>query len=370
MAVFSGLYHPTDMSMLQNMLKQQQQQRQFEQKMAMEAPLTQAQTEKAQAEASRERTLAELPFAGRQMPGAAGRYMALDMIGQKYGYDSTPYLEAKADYDLEKDKMRQTMEYQKSLMESQPKRYATPMAKMVMEQQEIEQGLRPGSTSTGGPGERIEPEVQKKLSAQYKQKLTKDITDPDTRKRAIFATNMEKTLDNLNVDHLVGYSGLKGSIELLNDKRNALKGKPTQRYQDYKNALTAANTLAKQVRQFYGDSITPSVQEGLKHLVNPSSWMEHPDVAKGMFNQFKKILETEADTFFDVLGGREELSRERKPAEQQQEAMPEKMSAGSKILAKDLEVPKFATKEEAVNWYNQQPKTVQNAIKLKYQGGK
>ena len=32
MAVFSGLYHPTDMSMLQNMLKQQQQQRQFGQK--------------------------------------------------------------------------------------------------------------------------------------------------------------------------------------------------------------------------------------------------------------------------------------------------------------------------------------------------
>jgi len=32
MAVFSGLYHPTDMSMLQDMLKQQQQQRQFGQK--------------------------------------------------------------------------------------------------------------------------------------------------------------------------------------------------------------------------------------------------------------------------------------------------------------------------------------------------
>jgi len=53
-----------------------------------------------------------------------------------------------------------------------------------------------------------------------------------------------------------------------------------------------------------------------------------------------------------------------------QETIPEKLSAGSKILAKDLEIPEFDTEEEFLNYYNQQPKTVQNAIKLKYQGGK
>ena len=65
--------------------------------------------------------------------------------------------------------------------------------------------------------------------------------------------------------------------------------------------MTAAEILAKQVRQFYGASITPQVDKDLRKLTNPTNWLVSPKVAKEKFNQFKEILETEKHTIFQAL---------------------------------------------------------------------
>lgn len=264
-------------------------------------PKTQAETSLKSAQANNLNLLNKLPFAGRQLPGEAGKSLAVDMIKQQYGEQSPQYMMAKNAYDLEQQKAKQTMEYQRSLMGSQNKRSATPMGKMFMEMDEVENGFMPGTVNETGQGAPISEEQQKKLINQYREKMIKDITDPKLRERALFAKNMEKTINTLNPEFLTYYSGPKGQTKLAKDMTLSAAGKDVPKYKEYKKALTSAQTLTKQVRQFYGDSITPSVQEGLKNLANPTSWFENPQVAMARYNQFVNILDTEADTFFDAL---------------------------------------------------------------------
>ena len=264
------------------------------------APLRSAQAKNELAQAKRNEELAGLPFGGREMPGAAGQALAVEMIKRKYGENSVEYREAKSLYDLDKQKTLQTMEYQKSLMNTQGKRYATNEGKLAQEEAEINQGIMPGTTVGGKEGVPLSPEQKKRLSGFYKLKQLKDVTDTGVRQRILYSKNMEKTLDNLNVDNLVTYSGLKGTRDLAHDTFASAKGQEIPRYEAYKESLTAAKTLAKQVRQFYGDSITAGVQEGLQKLTDPTSWLENPKVAKARFNRFKHILQTEAKTFTDA----------------------------------------------------------------------
>lgn len=253
------------------------------------------------AQAKREAMLANLPFGGHSMPGAAGEALALQTMKKQYGENSPEYQEARNLFDLRKRREEQTMSYQQSLMDSQPRRFATQAGKTAQEQSEIDQGYMPGTTVGGRPGQSLAPDQQKKLAGQYGLKVLKNTTDPKLRERVLYARNMEKTLDNLNVNDLTSYSGLKGAGELISDKAAALKGNPSERYTKYSEALTASKVLAKQVRQFYGDSITPSVQEDLAKLTNPTSWLQHPDVAKSQFNKFKSILNQEKGTFINGL---------------------------------------------------------------------
>lgn len=264
-------------------------------------PKTEAEVAWKNAQAQNLNLLNKMPFAGRQLPGEAGKAMAVDMVKQQYGEQSPQYMAAKNAYDLEQQKAKQTMEYQRSLMGSQNKRSATPMGKMFMEMDEIENGFMPGTVNEQGMGTPISEEQQKKLTNQYREKMIKDITDPKLRERALFAKNMEKTINTLNPESLTYYSGPKGQAKLAKDMALSASGKDVPKYKAYKEALTSAQTLTKQVRQFYGDSITPSVQEGLKNLANPTSWFENPQVAMARYNQFVNILDTEADTFFDAL---------------------------------------------------------------------
>lgn len=263
-------------------------------------PLQAAQAKNELAQAKRNEELAGLPFGGREMPGAAGRALAVEMIKRKYGENSTEYREAKSLYDLDKQRAQQTINYQQSLMDSQGKRYATQEGKLAQEESEIENGKMPGTSAAGKPGVQLSPEQQKRLSGFYKLKQLKDVTDTKVRERILYSKNMDKTMDNLNVDHLTTYSGLQGTRDLAKDTFASAKGEIIPRYEAYKESLTAAQTLAKQVRQFYGDSITPGVQEGLKKLTNPTSWLENPRVAKARFNRFKHILKTESKTFTDA----------------------------------------------------------------------
>lgn len=294
-------------------------------------PLTEAQARNLNAEAVRNEKLAELPFAGRQLPGAAGEALGLEMLRAQYGEDSPQYQQAKQIFNLERQRALQTMAYQQSLMDTQGKRFASPEGKRAQESAEIESGVMPGTSVGNRPGIPLTPKQKKILQGQYSLKAIKDATDVGVRQRVGFARNMDITMENLDPKALTSYSGIKGGTELIRDRANSLRGKTSQRYKDYEDALTNAKLLAKQVRQFYGDSITPSVQEGLKELTNPTSWLKNPDVALSKFNKFRNTLKSEENTFLRLVN-EAGLYAEPEAEQEPEEKEPKRTPAGKIIL--------------------------------------
>ncbi len=271
------------------------------QKMKQMQPLQEAQAKHANAQATREEALSKLPFAGHSLSGPAGEALGLEMIRTQYGDDSPQYKAAKYAFDLKQRRGEQTIEYQKFLQDTGPKRYATQAGKTEQEYREIQEGKVPGTTVGGQVGENLSDVDKQRLENQYGRDVLKKTTDADTRKRVLYAVNVDKTMRNINVDDLTSYSGIQGGMELLADKAADLKGNTTPRYLKYKKALENAALLKKQVRQFYGDSITKGVQADLEKITNPTSWLHSPKVAKEMYKSFKNTIDTERDTFFEGL---------------------------------------------------------------------
>jgi len=136
---------------------------------------------------------------------------------------------------------------------------------------------------------------------QYASMRQKISTDSDTRKRNLFASNIEKTLQMIKPEDLAQYSGAKGQAALLYDKLASSAGEAPQRYINYSTAAQNADMLATQVRQFYGDSVQPAVQEKLASITNPASWKNDPNVTLAKYNELKKLLGNEIGTYRSAL---------------------------------------------------------------------
>lgn len=142
------------------------------------------------------------------------------------------------------------------------------------------------------------------ISNAYQLSRQKQTTDLDTRKRNLFASNIDKTTKYINPEHLFSYSGIGGHIKKAIDYGNASQNKPSERFQNYQKALTAAQLLAKQTRQFYGASITPQMDKQLNELVNPESWILDKDTAIKKYHQLMDILKNETGTYRQALKSR------------------------------------------------------------------
>ncbi len=250
-------------------------------------PLTQAQTQLAQRQA-------QLPFGGHFMPGSAGQIQALEGMKQMYGENSPQHKMAQRAYDLQRQRDEALINYQNNIANTMQERNLTQMGKGQLEQSRVAQGLTPAGKQYA-PG--TAPASPQDLAQQYELKRQKDVSDVKSRERTLFATNMEKTLGFINPDDLTRYSGLKGRAELGKEAANAALGNPSENYMKYTNAIKASQLLAKQIRQFYGESIQPAMAEKLETLTNPNSWQYNPEQAKRIFNQTVKILKQEAETY-------------------------------------------------------------------------
>lgn len=243
------------------------------------------------AKATQEEALAKLPFGGHFFPGVAGQLQGLEAVKMMYGEGSPQYKQAKSMLDLEQQSTQSRINYQNILANTAPKRSSTNLAKTAQEFEDIKQGYLPGTKIP------LNDEQRKQYEGMYGLDFIKKTTDSDTRKRNLFANNIEVTQSKIDPVALTQYSGLKGATQLLKDRADSASGKPSERYKNYEKSLTAAKMLAKQIRQFYGDSITPGVQEGLKQLTNPSSWMKDPDIALSNYNAFTDLLNQEMSTY-------------------------------------------------------------------------
>lgn len=133
------------------------------------------------------------------------------------------------------------------------------------------------------------------LLAQHKT------TDASARQKNLYATNIEKTLNQIDPDALTQYAGATGAAQKYGQMALASTGKESKNYDNYLNSLNAANLMATQVRQFYGDSIQPSMIQRLEALTNPSTWANNPKLAKSLFNETKQILSQETGTYRQAM---------------------------------------------------------------------
>jgi hypothetical protein len=412
MASFSGIYHPADMSMLKNMLNQQQQQRQFGQKQALaqqqfesQAPLRAAQMEQAQA-------AAELNRKKAKQQDQIMRY------AQKY-YQPQETTQVTAPSKEEVVSVLQ-----------KPK--GTVSTGTEMSDGQIQAGIAMGML-TG----KMDPRIQNQLDYTKELNLINARETSDVRKEAmkvyagrnresrelgIALDNYESQLYNPKTTEISGTA--KGMLVTSPNFFSRTLGRQftTEDQEKHLGALNAsAGKVQEQIARALGKQMTGIIQntvdtmkpnpikdtyaqqvgkmEGIRPIVNyalkfnekMSELLEQGyterEAAKLIekempFEQVRKeaiaaqkLKEAEVQAQMQQqmpLGTQYDFAG--RPIKQQttatQEAIPEKMSAGSKILAKDVEIPEFATKEEFLNYYNQQPKTVQNALELKYQGSK
>lgn len=310
--------------------------------------LNEAQAKQAEAKST-------LPFGGQIPPGPAGQTVGLEMVKNLYGEQSPQYKQAKGMYDLSRESDQARINYQGILSESAPKRFSTPLAKSIQELEDIKKGFLPGT-------ERPLSNTQKKYyEGKYGLNLIKQTTDADTRKRALYSNNIDLTLQQLDPNALTQYSGLEGTGRLLKDAADSASGNPSPQYEAYTNALTAADTLAKQVRQFYGDSITAGVQKGLKALTNPTSWVKHPSVALANYNHFVKILKSEQQTFKkslqspEVYGQNTEGNIEEQPDEMQNQIQNNKQQSNMKPPAPEgAEVEIYSPQGKFVGYFSKE----------------
>lgn len=247
------------------------------------------------AQAQRSNQLSSMPFAG-QLAGPAKEAFALELLKNQYGEDSPVYKNAQHAYETNISAKEGLTNYRGALSETANKRAASSLGKTAQELQEVNSGFMPGTNGQI----KLSSEQQETLKGQYELKLQKEVSDAQTRQKVNIATNIDKTLDSIDPKSLVSPSGIKGALWLKKQQSLAPLGKESEEYKSYQENLSKANLLAKQVRQFYGESIQPSMTAKIESMTNPTTWLSNPEIAIRQFNAFKNILKKETQTYVDA----------------------------------------------------------------------
>lgn len=189
-------------------------------------------------------------------------------------------------------------ERSKILNQTQFARAQTNEGKLLAEQKDVIDGFLPGTDRTQ---KFDKPGQQQFYKDNYDLKLQKERSDSVTRNRAIYAGLVDNTFDNINVDKLVQYGGIGGEIEKRLAQGQLVPEKDQAKYREYKQEVAKVQVLAKQIRQFYGDSISPGNLQKLEQISNPAKWSESPGAAKAQFEAFKKIVKQETGIYRSAL---------------------------------------------------------------------
>jgi hypothetical protein len=259
-----------------NLALQQRAQSMREQMMPYQQALMEAQTQRA------------IQGPSLHPSGDVANALYVEQLRSTYGENDPRYLQAKAAHDTTLSGRQSLVDYRGALSQTAPWRAMSTLGKLIAE------GRGEGALDVSMGRE---PVVDDQRAQAYEQAIAKQVTDTDARKRLLFATNIDKTLENIPKDDLFTYSGIKNIAEFAEDFARAAVGEPTERFLRYQNAVEAAVLLADQMRQFYGDSIQPQNMERLRALANPETWWKDPKVAKSQFETLTRILQQETETY-------------------------------------------------------------------------
>lgn len=230
------------------------------------------------------------------LTGPAAKIFSIRMLEQQLGSDDPTVISAKKELELERESQRLTNERNQVLNDTAYYRQSTPYGKHLFEQREVEAGYAPGTMLSDNPV-RLTPEQQSKLLGQYEAQGKLKSSDTQTRQRELVAKNLDQTLDLINVDDLVKYSGLSGGIDKKIEQGKSLTGKESENYKKFQENLVRAEILSDQIRAYFGTSINPSMTARLEKLTNPGDWLRSPDAAKRNFLALKELLKIESETY-------------------------------------------------------------------------
>lgn len=171
------------------------------------------------------------------------------------------------------------------------------LGKLSSELQQVEEGYLPGSNGQIT----LDPEQQQDLRNKYLLQMQKSTSDAQTRTAVLRGSNLLKSIDASNIDALTRYSGPAGASKLAIEKAKDLTGNPSKEYLEHLEALQAVELEAKELRQFFGDSITPTAADALYKMVNATSLTRSPEAAKRMIQKSRDTIKKQVKTFSSAL---------------------------------------------------------------------
>ncbi len=276
----------------------------------------------------------ELNLAG--LPEIARQRAYVESVKKAYGADSPQAMQAQKDLNLTVSNLQSQQRYRNVLAETLPKRSLSTLGKVLTEQQLIELGYSPTGKPIGSKATApIKPQVagtplgtpylENKLATMSKEDLIKAKNAPfgteasalyslygsklsgmgDNIKKLPYAALIEGSLATMLPyrSSMAYYSGVAGRAKYAKDIASSqLTGEMTPQLRDYtKYKEMASSTLAPQIRQYYGDSITPSVQKKLEDITNPSTWKNSPERALTSLDALIEILRKEIKIRKDLV---------------------------------------------------------------------
>lgn len=319
-----------------------------------------------------------MPSFEQNNPMLAGAKYGMGLVGQNQDMLSKMLAQKKSQAELPyaADMAKATSAYKTAMANyltspNQMLRYMSPLGKTFVEPGVVnavfqKYGMKPPGNQpvegfeynppdnqAGNRGENTSSGMEDSYALQ-RQKMT---SDSQARQKNLYATNIEKTLGYIDPDDLTKYAGFEGGLKQLYEKSKVGFGKESPEYDKYRTSLTAAQFLAKQVRQFYGDSIQPAMEEKLTRITNPSEWFSNPTLAKKTFLQTKELLGKELVTYRQALKSTKAYQEqpndlnEVNHSQEVSEEIPNKKSTYKNTLEKQLKESKPA-KEEGLAQYS------------------
>jgi len=225
----------------------------------------------------------------KSLTGVASQVASLEMLKEQVGEDSPIYQRALNSFEQDQEHTAETIK-SSQFYRNNDWRLFDPTSKKLHAESMASQGKFPG----GKPGYETPEQVENAVDIFERERFQKNPTF--LQQSALGAAQIDETIKLIDPVKAFQFSGIKGKAELYKERYNAERtGKPSQKLLEYEEQQTYLHNMAKQVRTFLKDSISPGAQEDLKYLVNPENLRNHPDVAKRKFESVVRDYEREKE---------------------------------------------------------------------------
>ena len=233
------------------------------------------------------------------LSGDAANAVAVEQMASQFGEKDPRVMAARKALSDQSAYQQSMADYRNMYASTIDKRTATTLGKQNLELDDINAGFMPG-TSRSVP---LTQEQQQSLQNRYNLAIQKGTSDTSSRQKALYAQNIDKTIASINPDSLFQYSGVTGSVNKAKEGALGMFGMQSEDYANYVQSKQAADLLAHQVRQFYGDSIQPAMTKRIEQMTNPESITKDPKLARKAYDEVISILQKETQTYQQSLKG-------------------------------------------------------------------